>query len=121
VHYRSQQEFQVHRPEELLRLAPQPVARHPLALVAGNLEHFAMELDSVSLLVGRGNLPHPGLEVGDGGVGQADRLGDWVDWMGRVAAVFIGFLLSSTIRKEPSNYGPPSSSPMLGPVSEGPA
>jgi hypothetical protein len=59
-------------------VAPQPVARHPLPLLAGHLEHFAMELDPVSSLVGRGNLPHPGLKVGDGGLGQADRLGDWI-------------------------------------------
>ena len=53
-------------------------SRHPLPLMAGHLEPFAMELYPVSSLVYRGNLPHPSLKDGDVGLCQADHLGDWI-------------------------------------------
>ena len=46
-----------------------------------------MEVHAVAWLVGRGHLPHSGLEVGDVGFGQADQLGDWVGRHGGIVQV----------------------------------
>jgi len=47
-------------------------------LIAGDLELLSMEIDPISLPVGRDHFPHACLEGGDGGFGQADGLCDGI-------------------------------------------